>query len=182
MFPGVKRLIIRISLDDEKVSSLKSSQAITRSSFSPTLSGTGLLGDSLCGPVVSFVLSPSPSGALAAYWQYMYQSCYSLIFCAMCWPTALNYGDRNPLCLPCDLHCYFWKIPNSQGALCFPSLCPKENKSLRVSNYNSWMEPQNTRQNPHCPESPCTAFALTGIIGATAVLMPFGHAFQHRPS
>lgn len=105
-----------------------------------------------------------------------------MIFCAMCWPTALNYGDRNPLCLPCDLHCYFWKIPNSQGALCFPSLCPKENKSLRVSNYNSWMEPQNTRQNPHCPESPCTAFALTGIIGATAVLMPFGHAFQHRPS
>lgn len=41
---------------------------------------------------------------------------------------------ETPLHLLCDLHCYFWKIPSSPGALCFPSLCPREKKSERSSN------------------------------------------------
>lgn len=178
MFPGVKRLIIRISLDDENVSSLKSSQAITRSSLSPTLSGAGLLCDGLCGPVASFVLSPFPSGALYASWRYMHESCHSLLFCAMCWPAAFNYSARNPLRLPCDLHCYFWRIPNSQGALCFPSLCP--NPSVSLTTTPGWShKTQGRTLIARESTSPCAAFALSGpgLTGATAVLMPFGHSF-----
>ena len=155
-----------MSLGGENASSLKSSHDMTRSSLSSTLSGVGLC-VMVCVHLWLPVSFPFPCRAPSASWQCVCESVLStalslprILFIASLWnvltsslqlPSHLSLPEAL-LHLPGELHCYFWKIPNSQGALCVPSLCPSEKQPfLCVSNYNSWMEPQDKRQNPLLP-------------------------------
>lgn len=77
------------------------------------------------------------------------------------------------------LHCYFWKIPDSQGALCFPSVYDQgktnhseKQQSFCVSNYNPWW---SHRAKGRIPLLPRELGSLCGeLLGAVTV----AHAFQ----
>lgn len=114
---------------EENMSSSKSLHYMTRSSLSSPLSNSGLLCDDQLGPEASFVLIPfmgSPICFLAVgIWELSF---LQPLFLSQVWFVAslgsvLSYSSlsETPLYLLCDPHCYFWKTPNSQGALCFPS-------------------------------------------------------------
>lgn len=120
----------------------------TQEHISSASSSLGQLCDGLLRPVASFVPSlfvSSPVCFLAvrvgelSFPQALSFSRVWLIASLHNMPTSSLKLLSNlrlpetPLHLLCDLHGYFWKTPNLQGAFCFPSLCPRENKSERSS-------------------------------------------------
>lgn len=93
--------------------------------------------------------------------------------------------------LPCDLLCYFWKFPKSQGLIASPLYAQgrtthrEKQQSLCVSNYNAWMEPQSSRRNPRCPENACPGAALAvsdpGSLEPRAILTLSRHSSWQHP-